>query len=257
MSAPYYADGTVTIFDGEVEPRLPLVGDLAIFDPPYNVGITYDADPNGDTLGGSTYWRFIRTCLDGMHAPNLVWTPGTKNIGKALEVITGHVLLDDEPNPWTFRRLLGWHKKEFAGDKFNGGPAMCWEPIIWATRGPATFNKVFGVRGRDFLVVPSTHGHGIDHPCPKPPEVYRWLIGLFCPEGGTVIDPTCGSGTALMEAKHLSRKAIGVERSLAYCSIAAGRCAREVLPFKPWPTPDPLDFASPVRPPLVEKGEKP
>lgn len=232
MNAPYYSEAAVTLHLGGVEAFLPLVGDLAIFDPPYNVGVTYDADPNGDRLGGSTYWRFIRSCLLGLECPNLVWTPGQVNIAKALEVLT-------EPrweaigvdNPWTFRRLMGWHKKEFAGDLWNGGPAISWEPIIWATRGPATFNKRFGVWGRDFLVVPSTHGHGIDHPCPKPPEVYRWLIGLFCPEGGTVIDPTAGSGTSLMEAKHLGRKAVGVERSAAYCRVAAERCAREVLPL--------------------------
>lgn len=94
-------------------------------------------------------------------------------------------------------------------------------------------NKVFGAWGRDLLVVNSTHGDPLRdlHPCPKPPEVLRWLIGLFCPDDGLVLDPTMGTGTALVEAKYLGRRALGIEKSERYCEIAAKRLAQEVLPF--------------------------
>jgi hypothetical protein len=129
---------------------------------------------------------------------------------------------------------LGWHKKEFAGDKWTVGPAMCWEPIIWASKSQKPFyNKTFGTGGRDFLVVNSTHGNpfAADHPCPKPMPVMRWLVSLFAPNEATVIDPCAGTGTTLKAAKDLGRSAIGIEIEEKYCEIAAKRLSQEVFQF--------------------------
>ncbi len=228
MIDPYYEDGAVTIYNGDALALLDCLdpsGDLAIFDPPYNVGKNYGQGAAADKLDELNYWNMVSGALRDMEAPSLVWTPGVVNIDKALRTLAPR---------WRLVRLLGWHKREYAGDSFHSGPAMCWEPIIWAVRAEVDkpfYNRIYGAWGRDFLIVNSTHGHGIAHPCPKPPEVMRWLIGLFCPEGGTVIDPMCGSGTALMEAKNSGRKAIGIELNRDYCDVAIKRCAQEVLAF--------------------------
>ena len=40
---------------------------------------------------------------------------------------------------------------------------------------------------------------------------YRWAIQNLCPEGGVVLDPTIGTGTAIVEAINNGRDAIGIE----------------------------------------------
>jgi len=52
-----------------------------------------------------------------------------------------------------------------------------------------------------------------------------------CPPGGTVLDPFCGSGTALAVAKRLGRKGIGIDIVEKYCELAARRCQQQVLPL--------------------------
>jgi site-specific DNA-methyltransferase (adenine-specific) len=54
------------------------------------------------------------------------------------------------------------------------------------------------------------------HPTQKPEELYRWLIERYCPPGGTVLDPTFGSGTSLKVAVALGRNALGIEKDAAF-----------------------------------------
>jgi len=49
------------------------------------------------------------------------------------------------------------------------------------------------------------------HPTQKPVELLKTLIEIFTDEGDVVIDPCAGSGSALIAAERLNRKAFGFE----------------------------------------------
>jgi site-specific DNA-methyltransferase (adenine-specific) len=74
--------------------------------------------------------------------------------------------------------------------------------------------------------------HRTGHPAPFPVELARRAIRLSCWPGEVVLDPFAGSGTTLLAARQLGRRAIGVETSERYCELAAARLAQTALDFE-------------------------
>ncbi len=62
-----------------------------------------------------------------------------------------------------------------------------------------------------------------DHPTVKPVDLMEWLVKMVTAEGQTVLDPFAGSGTTLVAADNVDRRAIGIERNNEYAEIARER----------------------------------
>lgn len=71
------------------------------------------------------------------------------------------------------------------------------------------------------------------NPTAKPPALVAELIELFSNPGDLILDPFCGVGTTLLQARALGRVAVGIERD-------AEQCAEIVRRLKP-------TFGEPVR----------
>jgi site-specific DNA-methyltransferase (adenine-specific) len=63
------------------------------------------------------------------------------------------------------------------------------------------------------------------HPTQKPVDTLRPLVQAFCPPGGLVLDPFCGSGSSLVAAAAEGRDFLGIELDYGHCTTARRRMA--------------------------------
>lgn len=73
------------------------------------------------------------------------------------------------------------------------------------------------------LIKMSERGDARVHPTQKPVLLMRWLIEMYSRPDDLILDPYMGSGSTLVAAMSLGRRAIGIEYERAYCDIAVGR----------------------------------
>lgn len=83
---------------------------------------------------------------------------------------------------------------------------------------------------RSVIYEPSCHGFA-ENETQKPLGIIRPMIEYACRPGGLLLDPFCGSGSSLVAAKEMGRRAIGIDLRENQCEIAARRISQEVLAF--------------------------
>jgi site-specific DNA-methyltransferase (adenine-specific) len=251
-AAPYYDDGTVTIYHGDALALLadldPLDVDAVITDPPYSSGGAFRGDRILDTVA-----KYVQTST-GAYRPQfagdnrdqrayLIWAAlwlgaalAQAREGAHLAMFTDWRQLPTTTDAaqvggWVWRGLGVWDKTEAARPRMGGLTAQC-EYIVWATAGPldADRHPVFlpGV-----MRTPTVRDKV--HIAEKPGAVLDWLVRL-APPGGLVLDPFMGSGSTLRAAKDQGRRAIGFDIDVRYCEMASKRMAQESL-FLPAPPP--------------------
>lgn len=81
---------------------------------------------------------------------------------------------------------------------------------------------------RSVIRVRNCHGYAV-HPTQKPVGILTPLIEYSTPPGGIVLDPFAGSGSTLVAARMLGRRAVGIEGNIEYLERAAERLAQGSL----------------------------
>lgn len=178
--------------------------DLCLTDPPYGVGEAYAGCP--DTP------QQVRERADAFLP--LVSTYCTTTL---LTTGTSHMYAYPVPS-W----VLAWVCPAGAGV----GPwgFCCWHPVL--AYGPDPYKPGLHGSRPDTLVLNAMAPSDTGHPCPKPLDVWAWLMQRGSPGAGeTVLDPFLGSGTSLLVAEQLGRTCYGIELTPAYVAIALARWA--------------------------------
>lgn len=213
----YYQDDSVSLYHGScMEHREWLTADVLVTDPPYGIDWAIGHERNGRQPSVA-----IAGDLDLVARDSALEAWGTKRAA----VVFGSAL---KPAPIGTKQVLVWEKTMDSGVLGTvAGFRRNWEAIY--LRGelgkqPATKSSVITSRQ-------STTRNAIDagHPHSKPLSVMEILISSTPP--GTVADPFSGSGSTLVAARNLGRKAIGVELEEKYCEIIAKRLAQDVFDF--------------------------
>lgn len=203
---PYYEQDGIAIYHGDCEDVLPYVtADVTLTDPPYNVGMSYDGMVNDSRID---YAAWCRSWFTLCPLP-LVLTPGMMNLALWLAL--------EKP-----RWVCAWVKpNQSSASALNGWNA--WEPVL-------VYGRHRKPVGQDYWLVPvSQQREAQGHPCPKSQIFWNQLVLDFTLLEDVILDPFMGSGTTLVSAKRLGRKAIGIEQSERYCEIAAKRLQQGAL----------------------------
>lgn len=69
------------------------------------------------------------------------------------------------------------------------------------------------------------------HPTEKPVPLMDRLVRMLTAPGGAVLDPFAGSGTTLVAARAIGRRAVGVEVHEEFCEMAVQRLRQAVMPL--------------------------
>ena len=217
---PYYTDESVTLYHGDCR-EVPewLTADVLVTDPPYGI-----AWPSGSMHTAGKQMRVANSVqgdenLDARDAVLTAW--GTKPA-----LVFGSWR---QPRPRGTAHRLIWYKRQ-ADPGFRTAAFYPAEEEVYVLGAgwvgkPIQNVLVTNERRTGATGLVATVGH----PTPKPVSLMERLI-VKCPPG-VIADPFAGSGSTLVAAKQLGRKAIGVELDERYCEIAARRLSQGVLDF--------------------------
>ena len=223
MSAePYYQNDLVTLYHGDcLEVDEWLTADVLVTDPPYGRG--WRQGDTGKLRGwASTHHAGIAGGADPTARDTALTMWGGKpallfgDLMVDLPLGVKHVLIYDKGNNAGFTGAVGGYRRNI-------------EAIYIVGKGWGS-----GLGGRSAVISTrkSTGGNlarTTGHPHTKPGDVMEQLV--YNSPSGTVADPFAGSGSTLIAARNLGRKAIGVELEEKYCEIVAKRLDQMCLDF--------------------------
>lgn len=86
-----------------------------------------------------------------------------------------------------------------------------------------------------------------------PPELVKRIVKAACPENGIVLDPFCGSGTALRVARELRRNWVGIDIVPEYVEMAKRNIEQPGYDPPPEDTPPLEEFLEEI---IFEQGER-
>jgi site-specific DNA-methyltransferase (adenine-specific) len=243
---PYYSEDGITIYHGscfEIMPCLEVpCAEIAVTSPPYNLVRKWCESPGPNSIYKGLAKHYDEIWYDDDIPEEQYQDQQCEFLKGLLETCRSSVFYNHKLRYAIKRAGRVIHPLEW----LNRFPL--WAEIIWDRGGGMTHNsrrliisdeRIYWIRrpeqhfpqGYTSVWKINPGNDAPEHPCEFPLELPSRCILLTTAPGDVVIDPYCGSGTTLLAAKGLGRKAIGIEIEEKYCEIAAKRLAQKVLQF--------------------------
>ena len=229
MTTPYYQDKSITLYHGDcLAPEFAekwCAADVLITDPPYGMAFVsgqkkQTADERRDRVIAGDETTDARDLAIALWAGTYPTAP----IRPAAVFGTWRV-----EKPQAVTQLLIWHKH-------GAGPGMGDVDTAFGTAHEDIYllgrwERVARRRGSVLTTQgsPSSLTTKIGHPTPKPVGLMEILVESARP--GVIADPFAGSGSTLLAARNLGRRAIGIELEEKYCELIASRLDQMSLDF--------------------------
>ena len=228
---PVYDEGGVTLYHGDCREVLPTLTrgsvDLVLTDPPYGIGYvtarrSHD-DPMVAPLHGDDHvpvdWLAEIPRLSRFRTA-LYWFIREDGIEAVRQAVQGI--------KFGLNTMLVWDKQASAVGNLNDY-ARRTEYIVFATNGPVRLN---GSRDPNLLSVPRVNPRVMVHPTEKPLPLLSYLVMRSTDQDEMVLDPFAGSGSTLVAARQLGRRAIGIELEAKYIEVAIRRLQQAAMPLE-------------------------
>lgn len=232
-------DGRVLLLCGDALEILPgLDGfevDGIVTDPPYSSGGAFRSDRTQKTVAKYVQTGAVNTCREDFTGDNrdqrsfaawsALWSLACHNLtvdgGVLVSFIDWRQLptLTDavQAGGWVWRNLATWHKPGVRHIK--GRFSASAEYLVYCSRGVPTEGPKSPC---NVFTCPPVRGDDKEHVAEKPVAVLAWAMSVVR-EGGLVLDPFMGSGTAGVAAIDNGRRYIGIEKAPEIFDKAAAR----------------------------------
>lgn len=225
---PYYEQDGVTIYHADCRDVLPeITCDRLICDP-----VWPNADPR--LAGAADPFALLRDALGVAHTRSIVLQLGRASDPRILAAVPSSFpflcvsWLRYVPASYRGRVLMEADIAYAFGEPVASAPGRRVVPAMTvSTKGE--FRRHHG-RNRSSQQFQETQD-AMPHPAPRHLKHVKWLVQWFSDGGDTVLDPFAGTGTTLVAAKDMGRKAIGIEIEERYCELTATRLTQGVLDF--------------------------
>jgi DNA modification methylase len=239
---PYYEHGGITIYNGDTLSILSSLecGNVAavVTDPPYSSGNLPESmkQKSSPRLRG-WQWEDKIMATDQLSTLGFIWLMRELLLLARERMSDGaSVLLCIDWRNWG--NLVG--AVESAGFRVNN--MVVWDKLtIGMGNGFRNQHELvlYGSKGTPRVIskaIPNVIGAKREdnefHQSPKPVTLMEKMLRVVSDSNDLVLDPFAGSGSTLLAAKNLNRRAIGIEIEERYCEIAAKRLSQEVLPLE-------------------------
>lgn len=236
---PYYQDDSFTLYNGNCRelPEYLTRGDLFVTDPPYSragaasSGRTNTANRSSEVQASDQFWfawfedvaRRLASCTKADGCGFVFCDYRTVHLIE--RAFAGNGL------GWTVSQCLVWNRMAMG----LGSPFRASHELIAFVRGPKFKHE--GPRNiRNVLDVYWPYGEHEHHNAEKPVELLVKLIEPFSQPGDVVLDLFAGSGSTLVAAKAIGRRAVAVEMEEGNCAVVVERLRQSVLPLTSDPT---------------------